>query len=232
MDMWQEEAARWWAQATDGQRQALLGTVRAWAHEVGDNWALDPLASRFWFRALSEELGARGDFPLDVTMRAEWRRLPDRTKASWVQVLGEEFEPGSRGAQAARAVGLAMAPPPFRSLTDSDQVYLLRQIANEVETYLEHDPRWYSRATPAYRDLAHSIRQVEKLTTPTGIEHSDLRWSHMSPSARDGVLGDIAQFARSVARGEEISPPVQRELLALARSAEKIIAPERSMVRD
>lgn len=235
MSYWQEEVARWWAQSTDEQRLALAGTVRAWAREVGQEEFLDPLASRHMHKVLASELGdwARQQYGVELTadqsLLKSWWQLPQREQAPWVRVIGEQLESGSQGAEAARVVSLALAPPPFREMGAHEQVNLLRQIAGEIETYLEHDPRWYSSATPAHRDLAWSIRRLEDVTRAPQGEPCDIWWSHMSLSTRDGVLGDVARFARWAARGEEVPQPVRRELLDLARSAEQIIAPSRTV---
>lgn len=228
-----DAAEAWWAKATEPQVAAMIGAVKAWAQDLGDDWTLDPQASRQMHRVLAEELTAHARrCDMQLTDIPEWGALPDKAKAPWIEVMEYVFEPGSRGAEAAQVVRQALAPPPFRSLPDGEQVHLLRQIAGEIETYLEHDPRWYSKATPAYRHLADSIRRLEKVTNPEAAERCTVLWSHMGMSARDEVLGDIAPFARSAAREDGVRTPVMVELVNLARSLERILAPQRAVVRE
>ncbi|MFZ5823396.1 MAG: hypothetical protein ACOY94_03505, partial [Bacillota bacterium] len=157
MTMWQEEPARWWAMASEAERQAAVATVGRWARGMADGWEiLDPQESREMYRVLGEGLidwsrqqPAEAKV-IDLAAGEAWADLPERAKGPWVGFLGQELELGVMGKEAAQVVSLALAPPPFRSLPAPEQVDLLRAVAGEIETNLKHDPRWYGRATPAH----------------------------------------------------------------------------------
>ncbi len=228
MDVWREDAALWWAAASEEQKRAVMAVIRVWGMDQADHPDLEPGDSRRSHWLLAEALKAKVPPDADHGLLRGFYEQPPVVRAEWVQAVGREFEPGTMGAEVAREVSLALAPPPFREMKDHEQAKLLGQIAQEVGRKLQVDPAWYGKQqSRPYHALSRSLHELLDRAEVQEGGGSYILWSHMEPKVREGLLGEIGEFARKLAQSPGLAPDVQEPLADLGRAVQQILAPER-----
>lgn len=228
MDLWREDAAQWWAAASQEQKQAVMAVIREWGRAESENPDLAPGDYRIAHGCLAGQLAWLTRLDPDPELLRRWNQQPPVIRAEWVQAVSQVFEPSSLGAEVAQDVRLALAPPPFCQMQDRVQVNLLGQITGEIAAKLAADPAWYGKELSRhYQSLSDSLADLMHRVGWPKPDPIEIKWSHMEPKVREGLLGEIGEFASKTSRSRLLTPEASQILADLGRAVQQILAPER-----